>query len=147
MKNNWDINWESFFKFKLLLLNAYPSAHVARHSPLCNWSPLTHSVQFIRDTHWLQVCKHKVHAPASMKYPLSHVFTHLLFCNSKFGAHDRQSFSVGPVQVSHVEWHGWHRPLSKYSAISNRGYFILNFIHFYVKHTYICQMSGQGLVF
>lgn len=32
-------------------------------------------------------------------------------------------------------------------SYKNKGYFILNFIHFSVVHTYICQMSGQGLVF
>lgn len=30
--------------------------------------------------------------------------------------HVKQSFSVGPMHVSQVEWHEWQRPLSEYSA-------------------------------
>lgn len=98
----------------------YPSAQVARHSPLCSCRPFTHSVQFMRETHCVQVCKHIVHTPASMKEPLSHVLTHLLFCNRRLFEHVRQSFSVGPMHDSHVEWHEWQWPLSKYSAVKNK---------------------------
>lgn len=98
------------------ILFTHPSAQVERHSPLCSCNPFTHSVQFIRDTHWVQVCKQRVQIPASMKYPLSHVLTHLLFWSSKLLEHVKQSFSVGPMHVSQVEWHEWQRPLSAYSA-------------------------------
>lgn len=97
-------------------LFTHPSAQVERHSPLCSCNPFTHSVQFMRETHCVQVCKQRVQIPASMKYPLSHVFTHLLFWRSRLLEQVRQSFSVGPMQVSQVEWHEWQRPLSKYSA-------------------------------
>lgn len=115
------------FNFKSQILFTYPSAQVARHSPLCSCNPFTHSVQFIRETHWVQVCKQRVQIPASMKYPLSHVLTHLLFWRSKLFEHVKQSFSVGPMHVSQVEWHEWQRPLSEYSA---KGYF---FIFYFFK--------------
>lgn len=44
----------------------YPSAQVVRHSPLCNCRPLAQAVQFIRETHCVQVCRHLAHTPASM---------------------------------------------------------------------------------
>lgn len=62
------------------------------------------------------MCKQRVQIPASIKKPFSHELTHLLFCNSKLFEHVKQSFSVGPRQVSQVEWHEWHRPFSEYSA-------------------------------
>lgn len=56
------------FTIKCIRFNyvTYPWAHVVLHSPLCNCNPLAHAVQFIRDTHWVQVCKHFAQTPASM---------------------------------------------------------------------------------
>lgn len=115
------------FNFESQIFFTYPSAHVEWHSPLCSCNPFTHSVQFIRDTHCVQVCKHRVQIPASMKYPLSHVLTHLLFCSSKLFEHVKQSFSVGPMHVSQVEWHEWQRPLSEYSAKERFVFFFVSF--------------------
>lgn len=60
-----NLQWDSEY-YNLKEKDTYPSAHVVRHSPLCNCNPLTHTVQFIRDTHCVHVCRHFAQTPASI---------------------------------------------------------------------------------
>lgn len=80
------------------------------------WSPLMHSLQFIFETHFVHVCKQGSHKrdPLSWKKPLSQTATQRVPWSIKGLAQERQACSVGPSQVSHVEWQGLQSPPSKY---------------------------------